>query len=33
MSAESTAIQLRALGLTTAARLGAELCRRAEAEN
>lgn len=33
MSAESTAIQLRALGLTTAARLESELCRRAEAEN
>ena len=33
MSAESTAILLRALGLTSAARLESELCRRAEAEN
>jgi DNA replication protein DnaC len=33
MSAESTAILLRAMGLTTAARLHAELTKRAESEN
>lgn len=33
MSAESTAILLRAVGLTTAARLHGELTKRAEAEN
>src|SRR5688572_25382828 len=33
MSAESTAILLRAMGLTTAARLHVEMTKRAEAEN